>query len=205
MNGRILVGSCSWTDPTLIARGRFYPAGVTSAEARLRYYAGQFPIVEVDSTYYAPPDRRERDALGGAHARRLHLRRQGLRRCSPGTWRASTACRRGCATRSCPRPLGKSNVYRDDLDPAAVELLWREHRRGARAAARRPASWARVLFQFPPWFTRSASSHRLPRGGARARCRAGAAGGGVPRRRLDGRRRRRQDPAPARGARARAT
>src|SRR5512132_1619454 len=52
---RIRVGSCSWTDPTLISCGRFYPPGVTSAEARLRYYAEQFDIVEVDATYYAPP------------------------------------------------------------------------------------------------------------------------------------------------------
>ena len=58
MPARILVGSCSWTDPTLIAGGAFYPPGVTSAEARLRYYAEQFPIVEVDSTYYAPPSAR---------------------------------------------------------------------------------------------------------------------------------------------------
>ena len=58
MSARILVGSCSWTDPTLIACGRFYPPGVTSAEARLRYYAEQFDIVEVDSTYYAPPSAR---------------------------------------------------------------------------------------------------------------------------------------------------
>ena len=58
MPARILVGSCSWTDPTLIACGRFYPPGVTSAEARLRHYAAQFGIVEVDSTYYAPPSAR---------------------------------------------------------------------------------------------------------------------------------------------------
>ena len=32
MGARILVGSCSWTDPTLIASGRFYPPGVTGAE-----------------------------------------------------------------------------------------------------------------------------------------------------------------------------
>ena len=58
MSARILVGSCSWTDPTLISSGRFYPAGVNSAEARLRYYAEQFDIVEVDATYYAPPSAR---------------------------------------------------------------------------------------------------------------------------------------------------
>src|SRR5665647_3581399 len=58
MGARILVGTCSWTDPTLIACGRFYPPGVNSAEGRLRFYAQQFPIVEVDSTYYAPPSER---------------------------------------------------------------------------------------------------------------------------------------------------
>jgi len=58
MGTRILVGTCSWTDPTLIACGRFYPPGVSSAEDRLRFYAQQFPIVEVDSTYYAPPSER---------------------------------------------------------------------------------------------------------------------------------------------------
>ena len=49
----ILVGTCSWTAPTLIESGRFYPSWAGSAEARLQYYASQFPIVEVDSSYYA--------------------------------------------------------------------------------------------------------------------------------------------------------
>jgi uncharacterized protein YecE (DUF72 family) len=53
---RILTGTASWTDPTLIACGRFYPPDVRSAEARLRHYATQFPITEVDSSYYALPD-----------------------------------------------------------------------------------------------------------------------------------------------------
>jgi uncharacterized protein YecE (DUF72 family) len=51
----IAVGTASWTDPTLIASKRFYPPGCTSAEARLRFYATQFPLVEVDSSYYAMP------------------------------------------------------------------------------------------------------------------------------------------------------
>ena len=51
----ILVGSASWTDKTLIESGRFYPKDCTSAEARLRHYASQFPIVEVDSSYYGLP------------------------------------------------------------------------------------------------------------------------------------------------------
>jgi uncharacterized protein YecE (DUF72 family) len=56
--GEILVGTCSWTDQTLIESGRFYPDWARSAEARLQYYASQFPVVEVDSTYYALPNER---------------------------------------------------------------------------------------------------------------------------------------------------
>ncbi|GAC1480482.1 MAG: DUF72 domain-containing protein [Gemmatimonadaceae bacterium] len=37
--------------------GVFYPRGVSSAEERLRYYASQFPVVEVDSSYYSLPER----------------------------------------------------------------------------------------------------------------------------------------------------
>lgn len=54
----LLVGTCSWTDKTLLESGAFYPPDVDTAEKRLRYYASQFPIVEVDSTYYGPPNER---------------------------------------------------------------------------------------------------------------------------------------------------
>src|SRR5213595_1119724 len=54
----VLIGISSWTEPTLIKRGHFYPKGVTTAEERLKYYATQFQIVEVDSTYYFPPSER---------------------------------------------------------------------------------------------------------------------------------------------------
>jgi uncharacterized protein YecE (DUF72 family) len=51
----IAIGTASWTDKTLIDCGRFYPKEAKSAEARLRYYATQFPVVEVDSSYYGIP------------------------------------------------------------------------------------------------------------------------------------------------------
>ncbi len=53
--GAIRVGTASWTDPTMTARGVFYPDAADSAEERLAYYAGRFPVVEVDATYYALP------------------------------------------------------------------------------------------------------------------------------------------------------
>jgi uncharacterized protein YecE (DUF72 family) len=57
-NGLVRFGTASWTDPTMTAPGVFYPAGAKTAEERLRYYASQFPVVEVDATYYALPNRR---------------------------------------------------------------------------------------------------------------------------------------------------
>jgi uncharacterized protein YecE (DUF72 family) len=53
------IGTCSWTDPTLIASG-WYPADVAKkADERLRYYARHFPIVENDASYYAIPDAKQ--------------------------------------------------------------------------------------------------------------------------------------------------
>lgn len=153
MDARILVGTCSWTDPTLIACGRFYPPGVSSAEERLRYYARQFPIVEVDSTYYAPPSERnsalwaERTpegfvfnvkayALLTGHPARVERLPAWLRDALPG------------------EVLGKKNAYRKDLDGDAVERLWDVHRR-ALAPLADAGKLGAVLFQFPPWFVRS--------------------------------------------------
>src|SRR5215207_2896731 len=50
----VRVGTASWTDPTLLKSG-WYPKGANDAESRLRFYATQFPIVEVDATYYYLP------------------------------------------------------------------------------------------------------------------------------------------------------
>jgi uncharacterized protein YecE (DUF72 family) len=50
--GSILVGTSSWADKTLIESGRFYPPSATTPADRLKFYASQFPIVEIDSSYY---------------------------------------------------------------------------------------------------------------------------------------------------------
>ncbi len=56
-NGKaaIKVGTCSWTDPTLVRQTDWYPRKSMSAAERLAFYASQFSIVEADSTYYFPP------------------------------------------------------------------------------------------------------------------------------------------------------
>ena len=52
---KVLVGTASWSDKSLIASKKFYPKGVSDPESRLRFYATQFPLVEVDTSYYAIP------------------------------------------------------------------------------------------------------------------------------------------------------
>ena len=54
----ILIGTASWTDPDLIKSRLFYPPAVKTPEQYLRYYASQFPVVEVESSYYAMPSAR---------------------------------------------------------------------------------------------------------------------------------------------------
>jgi len=51
--GDVVVGTCSWTDKTMVER--WYPSAVKTAEQRLRYYAERFDTVEVDSSFYGIP------------------------------------------------------------------------------------------------------------------------------------------------------
>jgi len=55
MTARIKTGTAAWADRRLVESG-WYPEHVRSPEAKLRYYASRFPVVENDSTYWAFPD-----------------------------------------------------------------------------------------------------------------------------------------------------
>ena len=53
--GRVRVGTASWTDAEFIKAGWYPPDVKGDAEAQLRYYAARFPMVEVNSSFYALP------------------------------------------------------------------------------------------------------------------------------------------------------
>ena len=142
--GRILVGTASWTDKSLIKSG-WYPEDATSAEGRLKYYASQFPLVEVDSTYYYPP--------------RQQVVQQWAQRTPAGfTFNIkafSVLTQHPTRASSLPaemRPKGKERVYPKDLDADAVEYLWSSFF-DALTPLDRGGKLGAVLFQFPPWFT----------------------------------------------------
>lgn len=52
MSAAILVGTCAWSD-----HEGFYPPGLP-ANRQIAYYSQHFPLVEVDSSFYAPLSRR---------------------------------------------------------------------------------------------------------------------------------------------------
>jgi len=149
MSGRILVGSCSWADKTLIDSG-WYPPSAKSAEERLRFYAEQFPIVEVDSTYYAIPAQRTPElwvertppeftfdvkayALFTGHAAAVQAFPKDLREALP------------------PGLQAKRNVHMKDLPPSIGDELWRRFD-DVLLPIDSAGKLGTVLFQFPPWF-----------------------------------------------------
>ena len=142
--GRILVGTASWTDKTLLASG-WYPKGVDNAEKRLEYYSSQFPLVEVDSTYYTPPNERnsmywvERTPDGFV----FNIKAFSLFTQHPT---------RVAAIYKDLRPdTDKTNVYLKDLEPAVVDEAW-ERFLSALAPLADASKLGAVLLQFPHWF-----------------------------------------------------
>jgi uncharacterized protein YecE (DUF72 family) len=148
--GNIYYGTSSWTDKTLLASKRFYPASAKSAEDRLRYYAEQFPLVEVDSTYYALPS--EKNAALWIERTPKHfvfnIKAFGLLTHHSVAPRALPAALRERAGEE------KKRLYRKDFSPDALELV-----DDMFVSALRPLDSAgrlgAVLFQFPRWFVRS--------------------------------------------------
>jgi uncharacterized protein YecE (DUF72 family) len=143
--GDILVGTASWTDKTLVESG-WYPDSVNTAEERLNYYAGQFPVVEVDSTYYAPPA--ERTTRAWAERTPTHFR-FNIKAFSLLTGHPTKIS----ALYQDLRPdTDKANIYRDALSPQAYEDVWSRFL-SALDPLTEAGKLGAILFQFPPWFT----------------------------------------------------
>ena len=53
--GRILLGTTSWADRSLVGSGGFYPKRSMTARARLAFYASRFPLAEIATTFRFPP------------------------------------------------------------------------------------------------------------------------------------------------------
>ena len=148
---RVYVGVASWTDPSMTAPGVFYPDGVVKPEARLRYYASRFPLVEVDSTYYAIPARRmaelwvDRTPDDFVFDVKAHALMTGQ---PSEIERVPRALRDALPAELAGRP----RVYATDLPAPLLDEAWRmflEALEPLRDAGRLGA----ILLQYPRWIT----------------------------------------------------
>ncbi|MDB5880800.1 MAG: hypothetical protein JWP43_678 [Ramlibacter sp.] len=147
----ILIGTASWTDKTLIDCGRFYPKDARSAEAKLRYYATQFPIVEVDSSYYGMPSpanaqlwaqRTPDDFVFNVKAFRLFTGHQT----SPLVLHKDIQQALG--------PGVPAMLYYKDVPSEIRDELWRRFSE-ALEPLRQAGKLGAVHFQFAPWLLRN--------------------------------------------------
>ena len=147
----IRVGTASWTDKTLIESG-WYPPEANNPEKRLRYYSRQFPLVEVDSSYYALPA----EQTAAAWADRspagftFNVKAFSLFTQHPTRIAALPKDLRGEVTKN-KKFEGKTNVYLKDIDPEITEQAWVRFL-SALEPLREAGKLGAILFQFPQWF-----------------------------------------------------
>ncbi len=140
----ILVGTASWTDRTLLASG-WYPGNADTPARRLEYYASRFPLVEVDSTYYTPPNERnsmlwsDRTPAGFT----FDVKAYSLLTQHP--------TRVASLYKDLRPQTDKRNVYLKDLDEKVVDQVW-ERFLSALQPLHDAGRLGSLLFQFPPWF-----------------------------------------------------
>jgi uncharacterized protein YecE (DUF72 family) len=151
--GQIRVGTAGWTDKTLIESG-WYPPEAGTPEKRLRYYASQFPLVEVDSTYYGLPAERTAAAWAARtpDGFTFNVKAFSLFTKHPTPVRALPADLREPASKA-----GKDRVYLKDVDPEVAGQAW-DRFLSALEPLRKAGKLGAILFQFPPWFPISSSN-----------------------------------------------
>ncbi len=157
MRARIRTGVTAWADRSLAGSG-WYPPEATTPEARLRYYASRFSVVENDSAYWALPDRAlvarwaERtpdDFVMNMKAHALLTGHYASARRLPEPIRLALPPPLQQAERLYPRHLGPALL--DELAARFHDALAPLHQRGKLGA---------VLFQFPLWFPISRDNKR---------------------------------------------
>lgn len=142
--GELLVGTASWTDKTLIESG-WYPKDAKTAEKRLQFYASQFPLVEVDSTYYFPPSEAnsERWAERTPEDFTFNIKAFSLLTGHPTKVDA--------LYKDLDVDTDKRNVYPKDLDAKTIDVVW-DRFLSALTPLDDAGKLGVLLFQFPPWF-----------------------------------------------------
>lgn len=142
--GDIRVGTASWTDKTLLASG-WYPSEAEDATKRLAYYASRFPLVEVDSTYYTPPNERNSELWAARTPEGFLFNVKAFSLLTQHPTRTN-------ALYKDLRPeTDKKQVYLKDLETDVVDQVW-DRFLSALEPLHAAGKLGALLFQFPQWF-----------------------------------------------------
>jgi len=157
--GEVRFGTASWTDPTMTVPGVFYPKGITSAEERLRFYASQFPVVEVDATYYALPNKRTAEAWVERTPRDFvfDIKAHALMTGQPTEMaRLPKAIREEMSTELAE----KKRIYRKDMPAELLDAIYAQFREALQPLVDANKLGA-VFVQFPKWVFPSNEAREL--------------------------------------------
>jgi uncharacterized protein YecE (DUF72 family) len=150
-DAEVRVGTCSWTDRTLVKGTDWYPKRSMSAAERLAFYAARFSVVEADGTYYGPPSRHlaEGWAERTPDGFRMNVKAYSMMTGHPtkpdSLWR-------DLAEALEPEAATKRNVYPHHLPADAVDEVWTRFA-DALEPLRASGRLGSILLQYPPWFT----------------------------------------------------
>lgn len=146
----VTVGTAGWTDKSLLAGGLFYPRWASAPQQRLEFYASQFAMVEVDSTYYSllPRATAEKWVSWTSHDFRFNVKAHPI-----FTGHRIDAVRLPADLREAVAPLAGPRGFvgawklpaelRADIEARFCDFV---------EPLARAGRLSRVMLQFPPWF-----------------------------------------------------
>jgi uncharacterized protein YecE (DUF72 family) len=146
---KVLIGISSWADTELV-HGGFYPAGVDTPDARLKFYSSRFHLAEIDSSYHFFPTRRNLDLWLGNTPAGFSFNLKGFSLFTTHPTRLS-ALPRTIREKYAAQIQAKSNVYLHHLPEPAINELWGIFT-GTVDTFKKAGKLGAVFFQFPPWF-----------------------------------------------------
>ena len=144
-------GIAGWIDKSLIESGLFYPPGCTSSEERLTFYGTQFPLVEVDSTYYGMPVRKNSDLWVARTPSDFRFDVKSFSLFTQHPTKANALPKE--VREGLPLQLQQpgTSFYLDKVPDPVVDAAW-DWFRDALEPLRDAGKLGAVFFQFPPWF-----------------------------------------------------
>ena len=148
---RVLAGSSSWADKSLVRDGSFYPSRSLKATQRLQHYASRLPLTEVATTYRFPPtpDVAKRWVASTPAGFTMDVRAWSLLSGAP-TWPESLFADLQGHVKPSRREGAK--LYRHHLPAAVVEECWDRFNHAVRPLAEAGRLGA-ILVRFPAWFS----------------------------------------------------